>query len=93
MAPASGADAGSTLPYYDQAIAALDEVKAEYALGMACWQQAQLHKQCGRRDRARIDLAQARQCFAAVGAPAEQTEVEQEAIALQERGAHSGAHA
>jgi hypothetical protein len=92
MAPASGADVDATLPYYDQAIAALDEVKAEYALGMACWQRAQLHKQCGRLDRARIDLAQARQCFVAVGAASEQTEVEQEAIALEEREAHSGAH-
>jgi class 3 adenylate cyclase/tetratricopeptide (TPR) repeat protein len=82
MAAASGADAGSALQRYDQAIALLDEVKAEYALGLACGQRAQLHKQLGYLDLARADLAQARRCFAAVGAAVEQAEVEQEAIAL-----------
>ena len=81
----SGADVRSTLQRYDQAIAALDEVKAEYALGVACRQRAQLHKQLGRLDQARADLAQARSCFAAVGAAVEQADVEQEAIALGER--------
>jgi tetratricopeptide (TPR) repeat protein len=81
----SGTDIDSTLQRYDQAIAALAEVKAEYALGVARRQRAQLHKQLGRLDQARADLAQARSCFAAVGAAVEQADVEQEAIALGER--------
>ena len=85
MAAESGADVGSTLQRYDQAIAALDEVKAEYELGVACRQRAHLHKQLGRLDQARADLVQARSCFAAVGAAVEQADVEQEAIALGER--------
>jgi class 3 adenylate cyclase/tetratricopeptide (TPR) repeat protein len=85
MEATSGADARSTLQRYDQAIAVLAEVKAEYDLGVACRQRAQLHKQLGRLDQARTDLAQARSCFAAVGAAAEQADVEQEALALGER--------
>jgi class 3 adenylate cyclase/tetratricopeptide (TPR) repeat protein len=81
----SGADVGSTLQRYDQAIAALAEVKAEYELGVACRQRAHLHKQLGRLDQAGADLVQAQRCFAAVGATEEQAEVEQEAIALGER--------
>jgi hypothetical protein len=80
-----GTDTKSTLQRYDQAIAALDEVKAEHALGVACRQRAQLHKQLGRLDQARVDLALASRCFAAVGATGEQTAVEQEATALGER--------
>jgi class 3 adenylate cyclase/tetratricopeptide (TPR) repeat protein len=86
MAAASGADAGSALQRYDQAIALLDEVKAEYALGVACRQRARLHEQGGRLDLARTDLAQAWSCFAAVGATGEQAEVEQETIALERDG-------
>ena len=82
MEPASGADVSSTLQRYDQAIAALDEVKAEHKLGLACRQRAQLHKERGRLDQARADLARARSCFAAIGAALEQAEAEQEAIAL-----------
>jgi tetratricopeptide (TPR) repeat protein len=85
LARALSADGGSTLQRYDQAIAALDEVKAEYALGVACRQRAHLHKQCGRLDQARADLVQARRCFAAVGAPEEQADVEQEASTLGEK--------
>ena len=80
-----GADVESLLQRYDQATAALDEVKAEYALGIACRQRAQLHKQCGRLDQARADLAQAQRCFAAVEAVVEQTNVEQEASTLGEK--------
>jgi hypothetical protein len=78
----SGADRGLRLRRYDQAIVVLDEVKAEYELGAACRQRAQLHRQRGDPDQAREDLARAGRCFAAVGAAAEQAEVEQEAIAL-----------
>jgi tetratricopeptide (TPR) repeat protein len=85
MGPESGADASSTLQRYDQAIVVLDEVKAEYALGVACRQRARLHKQLGRPNQARSDLASARSCFAAVGATLELAAVEQEAIALGER--------
>ncbi|MCI0354025.1 MAG: hypothetical protein L0099_03150, partial [Acidobacteria bacterium] len=85
MAAASGADVSSTLQRYDQAIATLNEVKAEYALGVACRQRAHLHQQCGRLDQARTDLAQAQRCFAAVGATEEQAEVEQEALTLGEK--------
>jgi tetratricopeptide (TPR) repeat protein len=79
----SGADVSSTLPRYDQAIAALSEVKAEYEIGVACRQRAQLHKQLGHPDQSRADLARARSCFEAVGAAQEQADVEHEAIALR----------
>jgi tetratricopeptide (TPR) repeat protein len=82
LASESGANVGVTLQRYDQAIAMLAEVKAEYALGAACRQRARLHEQVGRLDLARTDLAQAQRCFAAVGAAVEQAEVEQEALAL-----------
>jgi class 3 adenylate cyclase/tetratricopeptide (TPR) repeat protein len=85
MTSESGADVGVTLQCYDQAIAVLAEVKGEYALGAACRQRARLHKQVGRVDLARADLAQAQRCFAAVGATVEQAEVEQEAVTLGER--------
>jgi tetratricopeptide (TPR) repeat protein len=85
MRPGAGTDARSTLQRYDQAIAALDEVKAEHALGVACRQRARLHEQVGRLDLARADLAQAQSCFVAVGAAVEQADVEQKASALGER--------
>ncbi len=85
MEAASGADASLTLQRYDQAIAVLDEVKAEYAFGVACRQRAQLHKQLGLLGQARADLAQAQRCFAAVGAAVEQADVKQEASVLGER--------
>ena len=78
----SGADVGSTLQRYDQAIGALAEVKAEYSLGVACRERAHLHQQVGCLDQARADLVRARSCFAAVGAAVEQADVEQETIAL-----------
>jgi class 3 adenylate cyclase/tetratricopeptide (TPR) repeat protein len=82
-----GADVRLLLQRYDQAIAALVEVKAEYELGVACRQRAHLHKQLGRLDQAGADLATAQRCFAAVGSAVEQADVEQEAIALAERDA------
>jgi class 3 adenylate cyclase/tetratricopeptide (TPR) repeat protein len=82
-ASASGTDLSATLQRYDQAIAVLAEVQVEYALGGAYRQRARLHEQADRLDLARADLAQARRCFAAVGA-AEQAEVEQEATALRQ---------
>jgi class 3 adenylate cyclase/tetratricopeptide (TPR) repeat protein len=69
LALAAGDDAGAALRRLDQAVAALDEVKAELALGLACRQRARLHAQLGRPDQASADLATARRCFAAVGAP------------------------
>jgi hypothetical protein len=82
MASESGADVRATRQRYDQAIAVLDEVQGEYALGAACRQRARLHEQLGRLDLACTDLAQAQRCFAAVGAAGEQAAVEQEGIAL-----------
>ena len=61
---------------------ALDEVKAEYALGVACRQRARLYQQLGKLDSARLDLAKARNCFEAVGAAPEQAEVAREANAV-----------
>ena len=52
MGQESSADASSALQRYDQAIAVLTEVKAEYTLGVACRQRAHLHKQLGRLDQA-----------------------------------------
>jgi hypothetical protein len=78
MAPSSGTDVETALRRFDQAIAALDEVKAEYALGVACRQRARLHAQFGRPDQARADLATAKSCFAAVGAQ-DVVDVEREA--------------
>jgi tetratricopeptide (TPR) repeat protein len=43
----SGADVRAALQRYDQAIVVLDEVRAEYALGVACRQRARLHEQTG----------------------------------------------
>jgi tetratricopeptide (TPR) repeat protein len=82
MAAESGADGGSTLQHYDQAIGVLDEVKAEYGLGVACRQRAHLHKRRGHLDLARADLARAQRCFTAAGAASEQADVEHETIAL-----------
>lgn len=56
------------LRYYDQAIAALDAVNAEYTLGLACQERAQFLAKLGSHDKAEVDLAKARQCFASVDA-------------------------
>jgi hypothetical protein len=47
MTLTSGADMDAALQRFDQAIAALDEVKAECELGVACRQRARLHAQLG----------------------------------------------
>src|SRR4030095_13337140 len=65
MAPTSGPDVDTALRRFDQAIAALAEVKAEYDLGVACRQRARLHAQLGRPAQARADLAPARGCLSA----------------------------
>ena len=82
MASHEGADIGSMLQRYDQAIAALDEVRTDYALGVACRERAHLYKQLGQLDSARADLTKARNCFEAVGAASEQAEMEHEASAV-----------
>jgi tetratricopeptide (TPR) repeat protein len=78
MVPSSGVDVNAALQRFDQAIAALDEVKVEYALGVAYRQRARLYAQLGRPDQARADLATARSCFSAVGAARDLTDVEHE---------------
>lgn len=55
------------LRYYDQAIAALDAVNAEYTLGLACQERAQFLAKLGSHDKAEVDLAKARH-FASVDA-------------------------
>lgn len=82
MALQQGNEVTSALKRYDDAIAALDEVKAEYELGVACKQRAHLYQQLGQLDNVRLDLARARSCFEAVGAAPEQAEVEREANAF-----------
>jgi hypothetical protein len=89
MAPTSGTDVDAALGQLDQAIAALDAVKAEYALGVACRQRARLHARLGRTDQARADLATARSCFAAVGVP---DAVDVEGIVLRVVGLVDGRH-
>ena len=79
---AVGADAASAIPQYDQAIAALDIVKAEYNLGLACQERAQLFAKLGRHDEAKADLIRARQCYAAIEADAEKIEVEKLALTM-----------
>ena len=83
MAPTSGPDVDTALRRFDQAIAALAEVRAEYALGAACRQRARLYAQLGRPDQARADLATARSCFSAVGAARDLTDVEHESVPLK----------
>jgi tetratricopeptide (TPR) repeat protein len=66
IAAATPADTGEALQHYDHAIAALDAVKAEYNLGLACRERAELLTKHGRHHEARADLQRADQCFAAV---------------------------
>jgi class 3 adenylate cyclase/tetratricopeptide (TPR) repeat protein len=70
IAPTTRADTNAALQHYDRAITALDAVKAEYNLGLACRERAQFLTRHGRHDEAQSDLARADQCFAAVGADA-----------------------
>ena len=78
----AGAHDAAALEDYDRAIAALDEVKAEYELGVACRSRARLHQGLGHLDLTRADLARARDCFAATGAAEDLAAVKGEASAL-----------
>src|SRR5262249_4605144 len=71
IAAAKQYDTDAALQHYDCVIAALDAVNAEYGLGLACRERAQLLTKRGLDDEARADLRRADQCFAAVGADAE----------------------
>jgi hypothetical protein len=82
IGPVSGAHDASNLADYNQAIAALEEVKAEYELGVACRSRARLHQGLGHLNLARADLARARDCFATTGAADDLAGVEGEATAL-----------
>jgi hypothetical protein len=70
IAAATRANTDAVLEHYDRAIAALDAVKAEYDLGLASRERAQLLSKLGRHDEARSDMVRADHCFAAVGADA-----------------------
>jgi class 3 adenylate cyclase/tetratricopeptide (TPR) repeat protein len=71
LALESGAETSSLIEQYDRAIVALDEAGAEYDLGVACGQRAQILRQLGYSDRADADLETARRCFQAVRADQE----------------------
>jgi tetratricopeptide (TPR) repeat protein len=71
MAAATRANTDAVLEHYDRAIPALDAVKAEYNLGLAYRERAQLLAKRGQHDEARSDMVRADHCFAAVGADAE----------------------
>jgi hypothetical protein len=73
---------GSSLERYGGAIAALESAGAEYRLGVAHRQRANLHQRRGRREEACRDLARARSCFESVGATEERAEAEQAASAI-----------
>ena len=78
----SSTDIASTVLNYTKAIAALEEVGADYELGVACRQRAYLYKQLGQLDNATSDLKTAQKCAEAVGATLEREEVVQEANAI-----------
>ena len=79
-AAATGSETEAALSHCDQAILALDAVKAEYNLGLACRERAQLIAKLGRHNEANADLARARLCFASVGADAERIATEKMAL-------------
>ena len=79
----SSTDTASAILSYGEAIAALEEVKADYELGAACRQRAHLHKQLGQMNSARFDLKKAQNCFEAVGTALEKADVEREAKAVR----------
>ena len=79
----SSTDTAAAILNYAKAIAALEEVKADYELAVACRQRAHLYKQLGQLDSARSDLSKARNCFEAIGAALEQAEVAREANAVR----------
>ncbi len=78
----SSTDTAGAILTYAKAIAALEEVKADYELAIACTQCARLQEQLGQLDSARFDLNNARNCFEATGAALEQAEVEREINAV-----------
>jgi tetratricopeptide (TPR) repeat protein len=61
----SQSDIGAALQVYDQAITLLDEVRAEYDLGLASQARARLLAQLDRHEEAHADLSRARGCFIA----------------------------
>ena len=81
IAATAGSDTNTTLRHHDRAITALDAVKAEYNLGLARRERAQLLTRWGRRDEAQADLARARCSFEVIGADAEKAEAEKAGLA------------
>ena len=72
----SSTDMASTvLNYSTKAIAGLEEVRADYELGVACRQRAYVYKQLGQLECAASDLRKAQNCFEAVGLTFQQAEV------------------
>jgi class 3 adenylate cyclase/tetratricopeptide (TPR) repeat protein len=60
--PSSG-DIAATIIDYAKAIAALEEVEADYELASACTQCARLHEQLGQKEEARATLEKAKKSF------------------------------
>jgi len=67
--------ASTVLNYSTKAIAGLEEVRADYELGVACRQRAYVYKQLGQLECAASDLRKAQNCFEAVGLTFQQAEV------------------
>jgi class 3 adenylate cyclase/tetratricopeptide (TPR) repeat protein len=74
----SAADTSSAIACYANAMAALDEVKAEYELGVAARDCANLYMQLGEPALAATHRRKAQRCFEAVGATFEQVEMTRE---------------
>ena len=74
----SGAGATDALRRYDQAIAALEEVKANYELGVACAECARLQLRMDQHEEARSNFAKALALFKGIGAAVEQGELQRE---------------
>lgn len=82
IASQTSGNSASAVRLYDQAITALEEVKAGYELGVAYRHRAHLYQHLKQPDRVRSDLVSARRCFGAVGAALELAEVERETGAI-----------
>jgi tetratricopeptide (TPR) repeat protein len=82
LAAASGADVEPALHAYASALAALESVQAEYDIGLACRERAQLLAARGQREAARGDWIRARARFEAVGANAERDQADRDIVAL-----------
>ena len=74
----SGAGATRALQRYEQAIAALEEVKAEYELALARVECARLQRDLGQHAQARANLEKALALFGATGANAQQHKLQEE---------------